>query len=286
MDAQVIRGALSVREQKLLEMSGRGKSADAISKIYREYGGENGVEEALARIREKLQNAANGHALAGLPDEDDGLGGIPVRSVPAGTLNGAGAAPTSPEAIPPRDTAPAASSDRPSRQELAVRNGSPSHGGARKPLTAEERERRNTAILTYLREHGESGAAAIARAIGIPEGSIKTELGKLAGNGHVACRATGRLLLWRMADSEPAESPGLPVKVDPPSRRAAAPQSPTEREKRAGKGAGLPPIAGDSIREWVAVLDRASLWDKIEEMRLRLDAYERLADALDVADAG
>jgi DNA-binding CsgD family transcriptional regulator len=106
-EARVIREVLSEHEQTLLRRSAQGKSPQALAQLYRGvYEGENGVEEALARIREKIESAMGSgerplaSSIADVVGEDDN-GGVPVRSAPRGSLNGAGAASAPRAAAPP-----------------------------------------------------------------------------------------------------------------------------------------------------------------------------------------
>jgi hypothetical protein len=55
---ELVRRVLNGHEQSLLRLAMRGKSLAAIAQLYRQYEGENAVEEALVAIKRKLERAA------------------------------------------------------------------------------------------------------------------------------------------------------------------------------------------------------------------------------------
>lgn len=110
LELEVAKRVLDADDLRLFEQIRRGKSFHAMSLLYRKYEGENGAREAYERAQAQVRAAVNGGQRPEAPlaaqvrePEDEGLhSGVPVRTVPAGTLSGAGAAPTPRAEVPPK----------------------------------------------------------------------------------------------------------------------------------------------------------------------------------------
>lgn len=131
-EAEAIRDCMNPREQQMFLRYRAGKALSGLAATYgRAYGGENGVREKLNELERRVQTRLQGSAVAaGMITEDEDLdnsGGLPVRSVPAGTLDGeAAAGEATPTASSPPNPAAASAPVSSPPVELDSRASSPS----------------------------------------------------------------------------------------------------------------------------------------------------------------
>lgn len=208
--AEVIREVLSEHEQRLLSMATKGKSLDGLAKLYRQYDGPNGVQDALdkikAKIEERLQQRVGGEdgepmleeRVAGFfpeEDEDRGLGGVPIRSAPRGSMAGAGAgsASTRVEATPPKAPAPAPSSLGLQSTGFNGNGGAPAVNGRVQASRQEGRDRRAKALALLGVQR--MSTKALAAAMDMERENLKALLQRLEGQGLVV-RTTANAYDW------------------------------------------------------------------------------------------
>jgi hypothetical protein len=215
LEGEIAKRVLSPDDLRLFEAIRRGKTMSGYALLHRKYEGENGVREAYERAQAQVHAAINGGARAAperpldaqlLPDEDeDTHSGVPVRSVPAGTIGEAGARPTSsPSATPPKAGRPPSSAP----ERLPAVSDSPA--AAPKPSPRDLGRQRQERVLVLLRANGEMGTMEIARALDIPSGSIGV-LRTMERRGQLRSRKEGVRVLYTLADAEPQEREPAPA---------------------------------------------------------------------------
>lgn len=275
--ARVVNDVLDSHEQLLYLRHKAGKSLHALAQLYRQYEGENGVQEALNKIHGKVEEAlrsrVTGTSAADVvrkqiaADEDDGLGGLPIRTrTPSrrpvrppsrtsggGGLNGthranlarskdgAGAA-GEPRATPPIQPAPARPSDgRPSSPILDTPASSPS----RAPRAAGEPRRSGFAAEAVLEalEGGPKIPSEIGAAVTFSKASVCRALALLEEQGRVIdtrFRRVGPLggkpsKVWGLPGAEMAPhlgtAPATFPLVDMPSGAARNSEEPLTRRE-------------------------------------------------------
>lgn len=263
--AIAVKDVLDSHEQQLYLRHKAGKSLRALSQIYRQYEGENGVQEKINEIHGRVESAVRartpGASAANVvrnqmaEDEDDGFGGLPIRDARspsrrparpprrtsdggglnvaargelARSQNGAGAAGESPAATPPIQPAPAQSSP-----ELDAPAASPS----RAPRAAGEPRQSGFATDEVLEalERGTMIASEIEARIPASNASVRRALRLLEADGRIIdtrFRRTGPLggkasKVWGLPGS--AMTPEEPVpaaKTYPLADMPGAPAAP------------------------------------------------------------
>lgn len=208
-----MREVLSDHERNMLRVAGKGKSLSAMAQLYRQYEGENGVRDALAKIREKVEKALQASVeQAHEPSEfledtlsvgermDEAEASVPVKSAPHARVPdaGAGSPPTCVEATPPRVPAPAsAGSTRPSRTEFNGNRGAPA-GLKRLQVNRRESGERQTQIVALLSVQRMS-AARLGQQLGIGKSTLSGVLCRMEDLG-IAKRSTANAYDWEGAD--------------------------------------------------------------------------------------
>lgn len=232
--------------QLWLRRHAQAKSLHALAQMYPHLEGENGVQERLNEIEMTLQAAVHEHEMGhvgakvgAIADEtdrerEDNAGGVPIRSVPTGTLNGAGAGPAEPRSAttPPSRPAPAPSSspspsispDRsrsstsPPRTPPAASNGSSSPSAQATSRAAAHRKAHggyDDAVVNFLTAAGEPRKQNdLCVELGVPRGSVTGIVDRLMREGRVVVRiAHGRKMIT-VPNAPPA--PGDPPKPRDP----------------------------------------------------------------------
>lgn len=191
-EARIIARDFEPHEQQLFLRHRAGKSSHALAQVYRQYHGENDVREKLNELLARLGSAMSeqtgtGPAAAAAEraardEEDDSSGGIPVRSVAAGTLNGGGAGGHS---LPPTRPAPRPSV-LPSAPVLDTQPASPARATRVAPGGRTDHER-DAAVrdekARVLLEAEPCSAAHIAEALGCSRGAIRKSLERMNRRG-------------------------------------------------------------------------------------------------------
>lgn len=192
----MLQATLDGRERNLLRVAAKSMSR-AVGLYAREFGGAEGVEAEVERIKLKVQgrlaDRVDQRVRLGIaeepievkliqqlnPDADDGWGGVPVKSVPPGTLAAADAGVARPAATnrrgdPPTRPASAAPRADPSRSVFAGDAPKPARKAAVRQLAPAiaERRRRCTNLLGAQR----MTTKAISVALGLPMHSANSLL--------------------------------------------------------------------------------------------------------------
>jgi hypothetical protein len=215
--------------QLYLARHGRAKSLNALAKMHPQLGGENGVQERLNEIEMTLQQAEREHELAAVgassgadklsaiaaasdAERDDNSGGVPIKSVPTGTLNGAGAGPAEPRSAttPPSRPAPAPSSGKgPSKSPGRERPSTPPPPSPppatrppatprswTSPLARRKHGEYDDSILNFLRAAGPRKQNDLCLELAVPRGSVTGIVDRLMREGKVVVRvAHGRKMV-------------------------------------------------------------------------------------------
>jgi hypothetical protein len=208
--AEVIRDTLHASEQRLLFLwdDGKGKSLHCLAQLFPHLGGENGVQEEINSLSAKVNAEVRRRTGVGPvpdPDRDDGMGGMPLKSVPAGTL-GAG----SKAEAPPTPPAPPA--------EFARKRATPPSRPA--PLLDAAVEQ----VLAWFRAHPRTQMRAGEVPCDTSDNVKKRALALLASRGEI--EKVGRLAGTRYRLAGVAAEPAPPPPPEPPDPPPAASEEP------------------------------------------------------------
>ncbi len=301
LEAEVAKHVLDDREQQLLARVAQGKSLRALAELYRGvYEGENGVMHAINEARRKVREAINGkrqddNATASAaaerpldahlaPDEDEDDGGIPVRSVPAGTVTDAGAAQSSPPAAPP--TAPRQLPSSAPEKLPAVRD---SPAPASRASNAEVAKQREGEVLAVLADGPANGRDILAAMQDCPKPSLYDLLSRMYVRGQITRshpEHSAREWLYALPGmvSSQKPPPTAPVTTSParprPEKQTPPPFAGIEPEPDPSDPAA-PTLAGLQLRYIDTLVTGLEAWlETGDELPVELcDRIERLLGA-------
>lgn len=143
---------------------------------------------------------------------------------------------------------------------------------------------RNQTVIDYLRQHGPCSQADLLGPTAIPRGSITAVVSGLLSSGQIVRHSEGRKVILAVPGQHASNG-----SAPPPADSPTAPQKPA-RAPRSAPMAPPPSFAGqkttdgpvaDPVAAWLSGVDRDALRAAIEDLKLRLDAYEQFADALE-----
>jgi hypothetical protein len=303
--SEVIREVLSDHERNLLRLAGNGKSLDVLAKMYRQYEGPNGVDAALKRIREKVEDACRARVerreeeqpvedaargAAGIDVEREDDTGVPKSAGAGGSVRRDAGAPQRAQRASPPSSVPASSPVAPSRSGLDAGTSSPA--AARNDPRARG-ERNEQAILAALAAQRRS-ARGMAEALSLPKSSIGKALERLeerglvehagqdaydwTGGGPGRGRSPSRV--WKLVDEPEGCLPCPKLRQSATPSRVASVRTirtaqPVTLATSNGNG-GSPAVA---LLQVLADVDRDALRVEIETLRARLSALEALDGA-------
>jgi len=270
-DPELLREVLSQDERTLWGYYSRGKSLGAIAQLQRQYEGPNGVREAIEQIEVKLTRAANGErpletVLADLREQPDAAG-LPIRSVPAGSMNGAGAEPPPSVAAPPGDQR-----QRPSSGRLPAVAETP----ARRPPNAVIGMARERAIRELL-ERRSATVAELAEEMDVKRNVVDNALARMSSKGIVVAEGSrGGSRLWKLKRDAPLPAIRVDLPTPPPaSARAAEPASVAIVNINNAGGADLPGLQLRYAECLVTVLENLISAHEVIPVEL-MDRIERV----------